>query len=334
MKLVLVPYILICWLLMKFGVVKRTLGNFVAMGVGGVFLLFMLLTWTRYYSIIDLTASTTVKAPHIVLNSPAGGEIEKIFVTHNQKVKAGDPVFSFKIDRYQIQLKAKQAEVSRLKAQLEKLENDLRRLGPLRSDVVSQAEYDTKQVDVYTQRESLVKAEQDLADLQWKINHALVKAPADGQMAVIYAAEGQYFNESRPAAIHMFTDKKFIEMRVPDQVYAFIEPKAFAEFYVDAYPGKIFRARVHSISESTGEAQGSLLATPQSVAQHVMKNSHDVGRTVILEFDEPQGVHIPIGTTGKAWIASEKPVHIMGFLDLVTGILLRFASAEAYLKAF
>ena len=73
MKLTLVPYLLICWLLVKFGIVKKTAGNFVAMGLGAVFVLFMLLTFTRYYAFIDLTASTTVKAPHIVLNTPAGG---------------------------------------------------------------------------------------------------------------------------------------------------------------------------------------------------------------------------------------------------------------------
>jgi multidrug resistance efflux pump len=334
MKLILIPYALICWLLLKFGVVKRTLGNFVAMGVGGAFLVFMLLIWTRYYAIYDLTSTTTVKAPHIVLNSPAGGEIDKIFVTHNQKVHAGDSIFSFKIDRYQLQLKAKHAELSRLNVQLAKIQNDLKRLALLRRDVVSEAEYETKLVDLQSQKELVIKAEQDILDLQWKIDHAVIKAPVDGQMAVIYAAEGQYFNESRPAAIHMFTNKKFLEMRIPDQAYTFISPKAFAEFYVDAHPGKIFRARVHSVTESTGEAQGALFTLPQSVGQHVMKNSHEVGRTVILEFDEPEGVRIPIGSTGKAWIASEKPIHIMGFLDLVIGILLRFSAAEAYLKAF
>lgn len=334
MKLVLVPYALICWLLLKFGLVKRSLGNYVAMGIGGVFLVFMLLIWTRYYAVYDLTASTTVKAPHVVLNSPAGGEIDKIYVTHNQKVHEGDPIFSFKIDRYQIQLKAKEAELARLNGQLVKIKNDLKRLSLLRSDVVSEAEYESKQVDMQSQQELVVKAEQDIADLQWKIDHAVIKAPVDGQMAVIYASEGQYFNESRPAAIHMFTNKKFIEIRIPDQAYTFIRPKAFAEFYVDAHPGKIFRARVHSITESTGEAQGALLALPQSVGQHIMKNSHEVGRIVILEFDEPLGVHIPVGSTGRAWIASEKPIHIMGFLDLVVGVLLRFAAAESYLKAF
>jgi hypothetical protein len=116
-------------------------------------------------------------------------------------------------------------------------------------------------------------------------------------------------------------------------VYEYIKPKAFAEFYVDAYPGKIFRARVHSITQSTGEAQGSLLPTPQYVTEHVQKNMNEMGRTVILEFDEPEGIFIPVGATGKAWISAEKPLHILGVLDVVIGALLRFAAAEAYLKA-
>jgi multidrug resistance efflux pump len=333
MKILLVPYVLVCWLLLKFGVVKRTLGNLVAMGCGAVFLLFMILTFTRFLAFLDLTASTTVEAPHIILNTPAGGEIDKIFVTHNQKLKAGDPVYHFKTDRYEIQMEAKRAETSRLQTQLSKLENDLKRLAKLRGEVIPQSEYDAKLAEVQTQRDLVIKADQDIADLQWKIDRALVVAPVDGQVAVQYSSEGQYFGESRPAAIHMFTTKKFIQLRIPDQVYEYIKPHAFAEFFVDAYPGKIFRARVHSITESTGEAQGNLLPVPQSVAQHVVQGSQAIGRTVILEFDDPPGVHIPIGATGKAWISAEKPVHILGFLDLVIGALLRFAACESYLKA-
>lgn len=333
MKLILVPYALICWLLIKFGVVKRSLGNLVAMAIGGMFLMFMVLIMSRYLAFLDLTESSTIKAPHIALSSPAGGEIEKIFVTHNQKVKAGDPIYSFKTDRYLIHMQSKQAEISRLSTQLAKLERDLKRLQGLRGEVVSQAEFDAKQSEVQAQRELVVKAQQDRADLQWKIEHAMVKAPVDGQVSVVYLSEGQYFGESRPATIQMFTKQKFMELRIPDQVYAYIEPKAFAEFYVDAYPGKIFRARVHSVTESTGEAQGSLFALPQSVGKHVVKNSRDAGRTVILEFEEPAGVNIPVGATGQAWIAAAKPSSALGFFDLVAGSLLRFAAAKSYLKA-
>jgi hypothetical protein len=187
---------------------------------------------------------------------------------------------------------------------------------------------------VQNQRELVIKAEQDIADLQWKMDKAMVVAPIDGRVVVQYASEGQYFGEQRPSAIMMFSDKKFIELRIPDQVYEYIKPKAFAEFYVDAYPGKIFRARVHSITQGTGEAMGDLFGgTPDMVSQHVQRNKNEVGRTVILEFIEPEGVHIPIGATGKAWISAEKPYHIMGLLDVIIGALLRFAAAEAYLKA-
>ncbi len=334
MKLILVPYVLICWLLLKFGVVKRTLGNYIAMGCGGVFLVFMLLVFTRYFAFLDLTTTTTVKAPHVVLNTPAGGEIDKIFVTHNQKLKAGDPVYSFKTDRYAIQMAFKNAERARVQTQLTKLEQDLRRLGPLRGEVVPQAEYDAKVAEVQNQRDLLVKAQEDIADLQWKIDRAVVVAPVDGQVTVQYSSEGQYFNETRPSSILMFTNKKFIELRIPDQVYDYIKPKAFAEFYVDAYPGKIFRARVHSITQSTGEAQGSLLPTGQDVTSHLRNNSTGAGRTVILEFEDPPGINIPIGATGKAWIAAEKPYHILGFLDAVAGALLRFGACESYLKAW
>lgn len=333
MKLTLVPYFLICWLLVKYGIVKKTVGNFVAMGLGAVFVLFLLLTATRYLAFIDFTGSTTIKAPHIVLNSPAGGEIEKIYVTHNQRVKKGDPIYRFSTELYDIQMAAKKAEKTRLETQLGKLENDLKRLGKLRGDVVPQSEYDAKVAEVQTQRDLVTKAAQDIADLQWKIDRALVVAPVDGQVAVQYSSEGQYFGEIRPAAIHMFTTKKFIELRIPDQVYEYIKPQAFAEFYVDAYPGMIFRARVHSITESTGEAQGALFGAPQSVTQHVARGATDIGRTVVLEFEEPPGVNIPIGSTGKAWISAEKPAHILGFLDLVIGFLLRFGAAESYLKA-
>lgn len=334
MKLTLVPYLLICWLLLKFGIVKKTIGNFVAMGLGAVFVLFLLLTFTRYYAFIDLTASTTVKAPHIVLNTPAGGEIDKIYVTHNQKLKAGDPVYSFKTDRYEIQMAAKKAEKSRLQTQLKKLDVDLKRLAGLRGDVVPQAEYDAKVAEVDNQRELVIKAEQDIADLQWKIDRALVTAPVDGRVVVQYTSEGQFFGEQRPSAFVMFSDKKFIELRIPDQVFEYIKTHAFAEFYVDTYPGKIFRARVHSITQATGEAQGDLFGgRPDMVSQHIQRNQNEVGRTVILEFTEPEGIHIPVGATGKAWISAEKPYHILGFLDLVIGSLLRFAATESYLKA-
>jgi hypothetical protein len=43
-----------------------------------------------------------------------------------------------------------------------------------------------------------------------------------------------------------------------------------------------------------------------------------------LEFEEPPGITIPVGAIGKAWIPAEKPVHILGLLDVIVGFLLPF----------
>lgn len=335
MKIILGGYILICWLLVKFKVINKTLGNMIAMGLGGLFLVFMVLTLTRYLAFLDLTHSAMVRAPHVILNTPAGGEIEKIYVTHNQIVKAGDPIYRYKTDRYEIEMKSQIAERARLQTQLAKLERDLARLKQLRGDIVSEAEYDAKEAEIRGQRDMVVKAQQAIADLQWKVDRAVIVAPTDGQVTIQYTAEGQYFPELRPASIQMFTNKKFIEVRIPDQVYGYIKPNAFAEFYVNAYPGKIFRARVHSVGGSTGEAQGILFGgIPQGVGERVAIGSMGIGRLVILEFNEPPGINIPVGSTGAVWIAAEKPIHFLGFLDAVIGVLLRFGAAEAYLKAW
>ena len=91
----------------------------------------------------------------------------------------------------------------------------------------------------------------DVADSVFFIHKGKVKVTVlseHGKEAVVgIFTEGQFFGEQRPSAFVMFSDKKFIELRIPDQVFEYIKTHAFAEFYVDTYPGKIFRARVHSI---------------------------------------------------------------------------------------
>ncbi|GAL09162.1 multidrug resistance efflux pump [Vibrio astriarenae] len=64
MKEIMLPYILICWLLVKSGLVRWTLKNATIMIGSGFFLAFMLFTAHRFWSPADLTDSTTVKAPH------------------------------------------------------------------------------------------------------------------------------------------------------------------------------------------------------------------------------------------------------------------------------
>ncbi len=96
MKEIMLPYVLICWMLVKAGVVQWTLRNATLMVGTGAMLASVLFLAHRFWSPADLTDSTTVKAPHAVLSPLVGQEVESIYVTHNQKVKQGGLIYRLK----------------------------------------------------------------------------------------------------------------------------------------------------------------------------------------------------------------------------------------------
>ena len=78
MKEIMLPYVFICWLLVKTGVVRWTLRNAVVIVGIGALLAFSLFTAHRFWSPADLTDSTTVKAPHAVLSPLIGQEVDQV----------------------------------------------------------------------------------------------------------------------------------------------------------------------------------------------------------------------------------------------------------------
>ena len=81
MKEIMLPYILVCWLLVKTGIVKWNLRSGTLMVSIGMFIATMLFISHRFWSPADLTDSTTVKAPHAVLSPLIGQEVDQVFVT-------------------------------------------------------------------------------------------------------------------------------------------------------------------------------------------------------------------------------------------------------------
>jgi hypothetical protein len=71
----------------------------------------------------------------------------------------------------------------------------------------------------------------------------------------------------------------------------------------------------------------------QQVRQHVGNNASAHGRTVVIEFIEPEGYNVPIGSTGSAWISAVKPVPILGFMDIIGAATVRLKAYKAYLNA-
>ncbi|MBD1573375.1 hemolysin D [Vibrio sp. S17_S38] len=329
MKEIMLPYILIMWTLVKLGVIKWNFKNAVYMVGFGCFMSFMLFTAHRFWSPADLTDSSTVKAPHAVLSPLIGEQVNKLHVTHNQKLKKGDLIYTLVDTESVANIKAIEAEISQQDELIAQYSRDIKRskdapgVFPLRDIELMKSE-------LIRANAMKIKAKSDLDKAIFERSRMEVKAPFDGQMSITNIAEG-----SRVGNMHIYdTGRKFIEMRIPDQAYRYIHIGQFSEFYVNAYPGEIFRGRVHSVTTGTGEATVSLRASDQSVRRHISSNAPNHGRTVIIEFIEPEGYNIPIGSTGSAWISAKKPTEALGFMDIIGAATVRLKAYKAYFNAF
>jgi multidrug resistance efflux pump len=314
MKEILLPYALLCWVLFRFGILKKTALNYFITVFIGIILAMALFFGHRLWSPADLTQSTQIRAPHTVLSPAIGQQIDKIYVTHNQHIKKGEILYSLTSDSQQ----AKWEEASVLHEQAER---NLKR-------VTSLGEFGSK-IDVQDAQDELELTLVRLDTATYNLSRQKIVAPHDGMVTHVYFGEG-----SRIGALHLWdTSKKFVEMRIPDQAYANVKIGQFAEFYVDAYPGEIFRAKVHSKVDATGESQGGLFPTEQNVRAHIGLGALPVGRTVILEFTAPEGYAMPIGATGSAWISAQKPHSALGFIDIIGGATIRLYAIESFIKA-
>ncbi|KLN65117.1 HlyD family secretion protein [Vibrio sp. VPAP30] len=175
----------------------------------------------------------------------------------------------------------------------------------------------SKQADWKAAREKLAKE-------QWDLDSTKVYAPADGFVTNFILREGQ--RVSMMPRLQMYTDEKYVLMRVNHQAIRNVKPGHAAEFASSVYPGKIFSAQVEGIVEATGESQGNLLGFDQPVRTTTGQNLQNKHHFVRLKIEETDDYDIPVGSVGLAWISGDKPIGFMAFLDAIRGIIIRMKS--------
>ncbi|WP_117234188.1 HlyD family secretion protein [Vibrio maerlii] len=223
------------------------------------------------------------------------------------------------------------------------IDNQTTKVELARLDVETlKSQYETKLVDVEKAKLSINKAKSAVASkqtqveksrnalekAQWDLDSTLVTAPADGFVTNFILREGQ--RVSLMPRINMYTNEKYVLMRVNHQAIRNIKVGQAAEFASAVYPGKIFSAQVEGIVEATGESQGNLLGMDDSVRATTGKNLQNKHHFVRLKIEETEGYDIPVGSVGLAWVSGEKPIGFLGFLDVIRGIIIRMKSQLYY----
>ncbi|ARN73184.1 efflux RND transporter periplasmic adaptor subunit [Oceanicoccus sagamiensis] len=328
MKEIMLPYIFIVWLLVKLGIVQWNLRNAVIIVGIGAFLSFTLFASHRFWSPADLTDSSTIKAPHAVLSPLVGEQIKSIHVVHNQKVKQGDLIYRLESATPDNTTESLKAEIAQQETLIAQYKRDIQRI--LKApDTFTQRDEERIKTEKANAKLEIERLQAELKQAAFEESQTILVAPFDGQVSIANIAVG-----SRLGNMHIYdTSRKFLEMRIPEQSYRYIEKGQFAEFFLATHPGEIFRGRVHSLRTGTGEAMVSPRAADQQVRQHVGRNTGSQGRTVIIEFIEPEGYNLPIGATGSAWISANKPHPLLGFMDIIGAATVRLKSYKAYLSA-
>lgn len=181
---------------------------------------------------------------------------------------------------------------------------------------------------VQIRRSGLASEIENVAKAKWDLEQTKIYAPANGYLTNFIMREGQFIGVV--PRIQMYTDEKYVLMRVNHQAIRNVKVGQQAEFASAVYPGKIFTAEVEGIIEATGEAQGNLFARDDNVRQTTGQNLNNKHHFVRLRLTETQGYDIPVGAVGLAWISGEKPVSFLAFLDVIRGIVIRMKSQIYY----
>lgn len=181
---------------------------------------------------------------------------------------------------------------------------------------------------VQSRRSDLASEIENVAKAKWDLEQTKIYAPANGYLTNFIMREGQFIGVV--PRIQMYTDEKYVLMRVNHQAIRNVKVGQQAEFASAVYPGKIFTAEVEGIIEATGEAQGNLFARDDNVRQTTGQNLNNKHHFVRLRLTETQGYDIPVGAVGLAWISGEKPVSFLAFLDVIRGIVIRMKSQIYY----
>ncbi|TKB54318.1 HlyD family secretion protein [Ferrimonas aestuarii] len=185
-----------------------------------------------------------------------------------------------------------------------------------------------KQQQLNSSEADIAVAKQDLADKQWQLKSTKVYAPTDGFMTNFIAREGQFIGVV--ARLNMYSNEKYVLMRVNHQAFRNVKVGQTAEFASAVYPGKIFKAEVTGIVRATGESQGNLVGREDNVRQITGANANNKNHFVRLKIEEPEGYAIPAGSAGLAWVSGDRPSSMLGFLDVIRGIIIRMKAQIYY----
>ena len=179
--------------------------------VAAVALIAAWLLW-NFYTQSPWTRDGKVRAEQVGITPQVSGSILQLNVTDNQRVKAGEVLFTIDDTPYRIavlnaqaQLAKAQAEVAKAQAEQSKAASEARRRRSLSQNAISAEDLENVNTALNTATTTLAAAragvgvsEAALKHAQWQLSQTVVKAPVDGWVTNLSTRVGDYATTGHP----------------------------------------------------------------------------------------------------------------------------------------
>ncbi len=205
-------------------------------------------------------AGTLNPVINVLVGSQISGQIKKITVDFNSKVKAGELVAEIDPATYQTRLLQNEADLASGKAQLQLAEVNARRSGELfRDKLISQADYDTTTANLAQAKATVQTREAQVSSARVDLSRCTIYAPIDGIVIDRKVDVGQTVAASlnAPTLFIIANDltKMQINANVAEADIGGVATNQDVKFTVDAFPGRDFSGKVVQVRNAAQTVQ-------------------------------------------------------------------------------
>jgi len=231
---------------------------------------------TRGNLTVIVTATGSVEPLNKVdVSSELSGTVRRVLVDYNSKVKAGETLAELDTDKLKATVASSRAKLAAARARVKDTEATLvekqydyerkkklveRKVSTDQSLEVSHASYLRALAAVDVAKADVASAEADLALQETNLRKACICSPVNGVVLSRNVDPGQTIASNLQAPV-LFTiaedlSKMQVEVDVDEADVGQVKPGQPATFTVDAYPNKVFSARIRDLRYGSETVQG------------------------------------------------------------------------------
>lgn len=239
---------------------------------------------------------------HVVQIAPRiTGQVNELYVTNNQYVKAGQPLFNLDPMPFMVALEKAKAQVAMNQATLTNAQSTAKRtLELVRRKFLSQQAGDNASAALQLADASLKLAQAQLNQASLDLTWTEVKAPTQGWITNLTLRVGDNIAANQPLFALVSDHEFWIDANFKETELEHIRPGQQATIQVDTYPHHPFTGVIESISSGAGSAFS--LLPPQNATGNWVKITQRVPvRVRVLHPDNRYPLRI--GTSATVTIA-------------------------------